>query len=178
MQYAITNLLSAPIASKTPINPSVLSAVHPLPPGHQCLGAHLLPLESGDGYLSSLTAAGSKASCTWTLKAQPGQRLNLTLLDFGVFGHAKRRDPRAFCHRYAIVGDGEKGGRSQGPQREVTVCAGTQRTKHVYLSKTSTVSVQLFRSEQDENEGSGAPRFLLRYQGKFEMYGSNGGCKG
>ena len=137
--------------------------VHQLPAAHPCIGAHLLSLESGEGYISSLTASTSKASCTWSLKVQPGQRLNLTLLDFGVFGHAKRRDPRAFCHRYAIIGDGANGG-----QREVTVCAGTQRIKHVYLSRGSTVSVQLFRSDHgynDDGVARGVPRFLLHYQG-------------
>lgn len=51
---------------------------------------------SSPGFLASVvtdeTGLGTN-SCPWTLRVSPGQKINLTLMDFSINRHLKNRDP-------------------------------------------------------------------------------------
>ena len=130
-----------------------------MPHNQQCHEGHEVRLESGSGYISSISSSGAQSACNWILKAKPGQQFNFTILDFGILQLVNEKLPeaQAYCHRYAILKDGKL---AEG-QRDVTICAGRERYSHVYLSKSHEVQLQVFRSEES------SARFLLKYEGEW-----------
>ena len=87
----------------------------------------------------------------YTLNSQAGegQRINLTLHDFGT---ADTR-PNA-CQAYAIVRES-----SRSPPKSETICNSAQRKRHVYLSATNMVDIRVLGSKNDR-------QFLIEYNGE------------
>ena len=122
-------------------------------------------MTSSSGYLSSRIAAedgfGSDL-CPWIIRADQGQRINITLLDFSLGAsltgndvHKARAHSRTFCHKYAVI-------KEKGSIRETVVCGGESREQSVYISAGNTIEIQLMRYNTPKKEAF----FLLKYEGK------------
>lgn len=98
--------------------------------------------------LTEELALGS-ADCPWLIKAAPGQRVNVSLVDFAVTPGIGET-----CHAYAII-------RERDPTRTNTICSGEQRERHIYMSLSDTVEIRVLPIQ-----GSTKRRyFLLKYEG-------------
>ena len=83
-----------------------------------CYSSGPVHLHHPHGYISSMlteeTGLGV-SECPWMIKAHPGQRINITLLDFDVKGEGgkklsggnevivDRARHKTFCHKYATI---------------------------------------------------------------------------
>ena len=128
-----------------------------------CDSSDYLKVASSSGYLSSevtyRTGCGT-ASCPWVIQALPGQKVNLTLMDFSG-GHNELTtgaDPRKACYRYATLRE------ANTITRDLTICVGDDRTptNQVYTSETGSVSVTLYTADTQEE----LFYFALKYEGK------------
>ena len=124
-----------------------------------------LNVSSTTGYLSSLLAAeegyGSE-SCPWVIRADQGQRINITLLDFSLGEVVPGNDingklhSRTFCHKYAVI-------KERVSIRETVVCGGDNREENVFISNQNSVEIQLMRYNSPKKEVF----FLLKFEGKW-----------
>ena len=120
-------------------------------------------LESDEGYLASIvtqeTGCGT-VSLPWHIHVRSGQRINVSLLDFGI----AKKDPKSAlnsqnqCKVYAIIRE-----RMVNRIRNITVCGSVQREKNVYLSMTSQLEIALIPGEQTDS----SPSFMISYTGMF-----------
>ena len=117
-----------------------------------CQPSIMVDITAPSGVLSSVvtddTELGS-ATCPWVIKAQPGQRNNITLMDFST--HIPLDGA---CQAYAIV-------REKRPTHSQTICRDRVRERHVYLSQGPTLEVRLIRSSNHNMN-----HFILIYQSK------------
>ena len=125
-----------------------------------CQSKNRITLTGRTGIIPSVSAdehGYGTRSCPWVLQAAPGQRLNITLQDFGLAvrmgSDGSRFASSLVCQRYAVL--------KEAQSKSSTVCGGEQRLKNIYISDTNTVQVEVIPSR--------APRatteFLLRYSG-------------
>ena len=98
-------------------------------------------------------------SCPWLIQAQPGQRINITLLDFAIDTETKPTRPIDYCRAYAIIRDHQTG-------RSTTVCGGHVRESVVYLSQSNSVEVRIIRTAKRDD----VDHFLLKYESKSADY--------
>lgn len=123
-----------------------------------------LPVPGPAGYIASVDTqehdVGS-SRCPWVIKVLPGQRINITLLDFGLTaelddagpGTGKTTHPR-YCREYATL-------RETKSTRSVVVCDGDPVQKHMYVSEDHVVEIEVEKSESPTVQF----RFLLKYEG-------------
>ena len=118
-----------------------------------CTSENYTLLTSPTGYISNTvtkdTQCGSLAS-PWILRALPGQRFNISLLDFTDRDHAAQSG----CYRYALIYDVLNAKRT-------TVCGGMGGDKHIYSSMGNVIRIGIM------NGGLARKPFLLKYQGMF-----------
>lgn len=83
----------------------------------------------------------STASCIYHVTAAPGQRINVSLIDFSVgWGMASNMTSvgvvrhHVTCHRYAMISES-----ATGPS--VEVCASWKRQVNVYISQSNTLTI-------------------------------------
>ena len=95
------------------------------------------------------------------ITVDPGQRINVTLLDFSIERTYQVRridDIDSFdieatvCREYAVIHEVET-------EWKTMVCGGTTREQHVYLSKTNTLRIVV--------TDPGDRHFLLKYEGEY-----------
>lgn len=134
-------------------------------PGHR----HLV---AGEGYLAgtvlqepALTAALNVA-CPWKITAQPGQSINISLVNFNAtrtapyssYGHGSNTavgsTHRGPCLDVATVMDGDS-------EESIQLCRHQQRETTVFVSRTHDITVHLPQTSQPHGTGL----FLLRYKG-------------
>ena len=143
-----------------------------------CRSSKLIKLLSSSGYLSNVASSTSSSSSSssaadcidggpeWLIEASPGQRINVTLWDFG------REVPTHLsgCIKYATVTEVS----SVDREDEKVVCGGqhgtADRLRHVYTSVGNALRVRLHvianeNSEPDSIRSS--PHFLIHYQGLY-----------
>ena len=98
------------------------------------------------------------------ITVDPGQKINVTLLDFSVEKtyHVKRlNDINSYdiqatvCREYAVIHEVQSEWRTM-------VCGGTSRWQHVYLSKTNTLQIEI--------TNTGDRYFILKYEGQYFRY--------
>ena len=97
----------------------------------------------GRGFLSSLIAQEKGAggvTCPWLILLQPGQRINLTLLDFGVASRYERG--ATDCQIYAVI-------RDLTSRAEMTICGGFRRERSVYVSEGRGIEILLHTYGED-----------------------------
>jgi len=132
--------------------------------------------EDVSGYLASYyaqTLGHGRPDCPWTIAVRPGQRIQLTLIDFsadaryGVDGGHHESGPPAsaasavdpavpdFCYRYAQVSEG------LSTSRRYTVCAEETREQVVYTSSSNVLNVEI----TDTVLADVAINFLIKYTG-------------
>ena len=121
--------------------------------GLECRNGDYVKVDGPSGILASVLTeemSVGEAACPWLIKALPGQKVNVSLVDFAVTPGVGQT-----CHAYAIIRE-----RSQAISK--TVCSGEERERHVYLSDSETMEIRVLAIQ-------GSPRkryFLLKYDGK------------
>ena len=111
---------------------------------------------SESGILSSMAATESNCGSTtspWLIEGTSGQRVNVTLLDFG-YPVDQGQKAAAACIPYGYMSE-----RRLGVNK--TICGGNSRQQVIYTSATSSVEVAL------KATGPDSPHFLVKFQGKF-----------
>ena len=87
----------------------------------------------------------------WTVQVSPGQRINVTLLDFGP--PFDKNSQSTICYKYGHVREVET-------ETTVDICAGAQRQTHIYTSLANKVRITM-----NNNLSRGRESFVLLYQG-------------
>jgi len=130
------------------------------------------------GVLASVTARElgvGGASCPWLVRASPGQRINVTLMDFAAYDRAPtvvtrrpRRDlhydagARRFCREYAVLT--EQTASKNVVVKNVVVCSDDRpRSRLVYTSNSHQLQVTFTDSTPDTDDNQ--PYFAIKYQG-------------
>ena len=85
-----------------------------------------------------------------------GQRINLTLMDFGVWTSNTNEQPASFCDSYAVV--------REDSSSQQTICGGDERTRNVYVSRSNFVEIVMTRRQHED-----VHQYLLKYNGKCTM---------
>ena len=132
-----------------------------------CETSDYLKVSPSSGYLSSQVTWESgcgTARCPWVIQAQPGQRINITLMDFSG-GQSQLNSgaaARKVCYRYATLKE------SSSTTRDVTLCPGEDRNEanHVYLSESNFLSVTLYTAEKEDE----LFYYAIKYEGMFCHY--------
>ena len=131
----------------------------------ECRRWRHIPATAPSGYIASITALETwcgTSDTPWIIEALPGQRINITLHDFGVANDYEDSQSSwdyggmdSNCDvNYAVI-------KEEDPHRSTSVCGGHQRQSHVYTSIRNKVEIQLIpRSRLTTNY------FLLHYQGE------------
>ncbi len=140
-----------------------VSVVYPEQKRQSCKGSDYARPMATSGYLGSVvteeTGCGS-AETPWLLRVSPGQRINITLYDFGRSrylgnGTTPHKPMTQHCHVYAIL-------KEEDASRSVTICGGEERVKAIYLSTSNTVEVRIIGGMAKRN----SRYFLLHYERK------------
>lgn len=121
-------------------------------------------------YVTSRSGCGS-VDVPWTLRAGPGQRINLTLIDFST-AVASASDGSAsgtVCRVYAVIreiggGGGDGGGGGSGGLTRM-VCGGQGiREEHVMLSVADTIEIRMIGKRQKDVGEDQLDNFMIAYQ--------------
>ena len=64
-----------------------------------------------------------------------------------------------YCSAYAIVRERDGG-------RSTTICGGSQRERHIYLSHGHAVEIRIIHSQNRDNE----KHFVIKYEGNSSLY--------
>ena len=167
-----------------------------------CVGpnSRLVSAVNGSGYLSSVvadrTGVVGTADCPWLLRAGPGQRITLSLLDFSAAVAAGGQPPASppsendaapklppssrRCLRLAVVREP-----TRAADREVCSAwpgvGDGARERTVYLSESNEVEVAIEGRRRRQHgvdissaghaDDDDTPIFLLRYNGKRDVFG-------
>ena len=124
-----------------------------VPPKEKCLSQQLVTIDQGKNILAS--SISRDTSCgfhgtPWLIQARPGQRINLTLIDF-----AWTNGSVSGCsQRYGYILDTES-------DDVINICGGMQRKRALYLSSGYSLQVVL-----DENSAKKF-QFLIQFEGEF-----------
>ena len=143
-------------------------------PTERCSTAKYLKLHHPTGYIASVvteeTGCGSQQN-PWVITAQPGQKINITLFDFGISGSFntssnpgtitagnsnKRTNYPVYCQQYARIEE-------KDVARSTIVCGGERREKNVYISVTNEVEVHVMNRRTIGQH----QYFLLKYNGNI-----------
>ena len=133
-------------------------------------GYRPIPVSPPSGFLASWVTkeiGRGGGACPWQISGAPGQKIQLTLVDFGVWRGSK--DPRdgdgsrpgsrvpehsGICHIYARIREGGSG--------SITLCGGEQREKVVYVSEGHKVEVEV----TDPRAAPDPSFFIIKYERK------------
>ena len=130
-----------------------------------CTAGHPVTVTSSSGFLANVitetTQIGSEA-CPWMLSAQPGQRFNLTVVNFARAPNMGTEDeeeidsrgaPR-ICYQLAVILE-------NGMRRTVTECEGGPRVGRPFLSSSHQLQISMI------NRKSHDVYFLMKFQGQY-----------
>jgi len=99
--------------------------------------------------------------CPWRIVVGRGQRINLTLVDFGTPPAADG------CVQYATVTERHVAGpprsRHAGPPTSINVCGGNRRRRHIQTTSSNAVDIQVTSGRHDVD----TYYFLLQYKGQL-----------
>ena len=120
---------------------------------------HVIISGQSSGVIASSVVLETRAGvglCPWTIRVQNGQRLNITLVDFGVQATGQMNEVYSTtCRKYASIWE------QPGPS-STTICSGVRRTRDVYISKSNQVEFQFVDTLGTDAEAN----FLLKFNGK------------
>lgn len=129
-----------------------------------CQSAKYVKLTSSAAYLSSRitqeTGCGSTL-CPWVIEVLPGQKVNISLLDFGWqsrSGMDMSTDSLQICQKYAVI-------REMSQTKSHTVCGSAKRETHIYTSQTHELEIYLSPKASPDGHTN---HFLLKYEGNYE----------
>ncbi len=93
-------------------------------------------------HLTHKTGCGTHRA-PWRVEAEPGQRINISMLDFGWRSEEFQSTPGTpKCSTYGYVLE-----RTLGINK--TICGGTSRQRQAYLSSSSSVDIVITTTDQD-----------------------------
>ncbi|ELU10134.1 hypothetical protein CAPTEDRAFT_187300 [Capitella teleta] len=123
-----------------------------------CFRSGSTEVTSSSGFISRQVATETNCGTIdvpWVIRVLPGQKVNVTLFDFGT--ELLSPGPQTgVCLVYATIKE------SVGSNSK-TICGGKARENHVYTSLTNQIDIRLIvpqKSENDEEE----IQFILRYE--------------
>ena len=123
--------------------------------GMQCNSHQPIPVGSQEGFISSQvtdkTGCGSP-STPWVIEAKPGQRINVTLVDFGALSMDDDQLHQDCSSVYGYITDNSGS--------NYTICAQVSRKKLIYHSKSSSIQIRILPGGQRKNDA----RFLVHYE--------------
>ena len=134
-----------------------------MPKPSECRGPEDVVVESKAGYLSSLISRDTScghAKSPWVLTSQPGQRIELSLVDFSWENSSMSADnseSQNCVQNYGYILDSES-------DDFVYICGGTVRKRQLYLSESHTIQVVL------DPQALQKYNFLLQYQGGYYIF--------
>ena len=130
-----------------------------------CHGKKKLVLSKDSGYIASTVTKEEglgSVMCPWVIKAQPGQRISLSLLNlyrtaesFQLLpGFEESLGRPDVCYEFALLRDG-------GHAKSLTSCGGENRVSNIYLSRSNEVQIQFVNPNVLQTLGN----YLLKYEG-------------
>lgn len=126
-----------------------------------------------EGYIASIVTdelSYGSSNCPWRLEALPGQRINISRLDF--IRHSQTsagsgNSPRPeMCYEIAIIKENINGQHQTERKKQVLSCGNERRYGHVYLSGSSAVEIVI----PSRNTAVVTGTFLLHYTGGCYTY--------
>jgi len=129
------------------------------------------PSDMTTGILASITSSvcGTPQS-PWVIEVKPGQRINVTLLDFTSAEPTSSSDKgirsstvhtAVACQVFAVI-------KELSPVKTATICGGlftnVNRERHVYQSDSSKIEIRMMVLSLVTKD---AGQFLIRYRGRF-----------
>lgn len=119
---------------------------------HVCKTDTDVRLTKPEAYLASVVTeqhrgACGTVACPWLIEVEPGQRINVTLYDFGSSSYT------GGCLRLAQI-------RDSSATENTIVCSDRQRVKHVYKSISNSLEITLMSPQVYANRG----HFLIHYK--------------
>ena len=139
------------------------------PDVEECSSHRPVHVTNHTGFLASITSAETgcgTSEAPWSIEALPGQRINITLLDFAgsdvVSSSADQTSDglARVCRVYATI-------RESSDKRSMTVCGGESRVKTVHVSSEHQVELRVISSHSPPQPVS----FIFRYQSKCVLLG-------
>lgn len=135
--------------------PSIFTAVAQTRESTCTKCSYIKPLEPS-GFISSYHTQKSgcgSPDCPWRLEARPGQRINISLVNFA-WTLPEKTKPSAHppCKVYATI-------KEVSGSRGETICGENIRERHVYTSLTSAVELRIVGK-------SGGEQHLFQYEGE------------
>ena len=134
------------------------------PADSACRADHRVVITEPTGYIAN--AVTEETNCggidsPWLLRVSPGQRLNLTLLDYGALMSREQHTGIHVCQVLAVVKEKARGGSSE------TICTGSRREETIYMSTSNEVEIRIvFKAKRGDKERY----FLIHYNGRTEFY--------
>ena len=126
--------------------------------GSEC---HYVRVTEPAGYLASITTEETGCGtpqCPWLIRAQPGQRINITLINFS-WERPEDVSPSKRCTVYATI-------KEESAVKPTTVCSSQERELHVYTSLSNSVTLRIV----GKDKGLKTPQqFLFKYEGSYIM---------
>lgn len=135
---------------------------------------HQIQLMADDGYLSSdVSYSMNCGSLTtpWVIDALPGQRVNVTLLDFAYwrsFGQSSRPESRTPGVDYGGMNSCRPLGyivERNAAVTNQTICGGREREELIYSSHKNSVEIYFLPEKPDGN----FPRFMIYYKSESDI---------
>ena len=127
----------------------------------ECQRQRYIQLPSTGGTLASIKAAEygpGSSHCPWHIRAEKGQRINITLHNFArslEIPSSQSRGPDP-CFEFAVVKDGSH-------RKTVVGCAGEPRVHNVYISRTHAMEIHV----SNRVVASQSIYFALQYDSKY-----------
>ena len=113
------------------------------------------------GYLASITSVETgcgTSDAPWLIEALPGQRINVTLVDFAPEGSTVVSGPTdgltRICRVYATIREGSG-------KRSITICGGESRLKSVHVSLENAIEIRIINNYHPPKPIN----FLLKFEG-------------
>lgn len=133
-----------------------------------CIASQSLAVPPSTGYLANIITDGTgkgASPCPWRFQLLPEQTMNLTLLDFGIYGRNSNHVEDARCLIYAVIKERLPSSSSSSSEWSSNlVCGGDARKKLLLPSVTKEVQIEVKKlNGQQDNK----IYFLIRYDGWF-----------
>ena len=114
-----------------------------------------MEIRNAAGYISSSMAATDigwgSSKCPWLITALPGQRINITMIDFQPLASSQRN-----CQQLGSIKDLRN-------EHEITICKDVKRMQHLYTSSGAQVEIRIDKFLEADK------LILVYYNGKFSM---------
>ncbi|ELU10136.1 hypothetical protein CAPTEDRAFT_219489 [Capitella teleta] len=133
-----------------------------IPPTKRCYKTPVQIEATSGGHIASYVTAETGCGnydSPWLIKVEPGQKINVTLYDFGLASNLND-DKDKTCQVLTVIKDASVTSSSK------TVCSGPQRIRAEFLSRANEIEIRIIAGLTDGNEED-RTHFVLKY----DVYG-------